>query len=108
MAKSYGDLRERLIANSVPSDDGDCWHWTGRYSNRYGRVNVYVRGKTETFLAHRLSYELWVGPIPAGYTVDHKCCDTSCINPAHLSAIPNAENASLSWRRGVRRRKTTH
>lgn len=43
-------------------------------------------------LAHRKSYEILVGPIPGGLTIDHLCRNRACINPAHMEPVTNAEN----------------
>ncbi len=37
--------------------------------------------------AHRYAYELMVGPIPAGLTIDHKCRVHNCVQPAHLEPV---------------------
>ena len=64
-----------------------------RLRSGYGRVAVRTaEGKTEMGLAHRWMYERAVGPIPAGYVIDHLCCNPSCVNPAHLEVVTQAEN----------------
>lgn len=57
----------------------------------------------KTFIAHRFAYELLVGPIPEGLTLDHikanGCTSTACVKaiadergPAHLEPVPFSEN----------------
>ncbi len=41
---------------------------------------------------HRLSFEVWVGPIPAGMDVLHRCDRPRCIEPRHLWAGTHQEN----------------
>ncbi len=47
-------------------------------------------------LAHRFAYELTVGPIPKGLTIDHVrergCILELCCNPAHLEPVTLQEN----------------
>lgn len=81
---------------------GPCWVWEGTITPKgYGQLWV----STRTSLAHRFAYELLVGPIPEGLTIDHLCHNDSgcrggndcphrrCVNPAHLEAVPAGVNA---------------
>ncbi|MDE1854509.1 MAG: HNH endonuclease [Thaumarchaeota archaeon] len=58
-------------------------------------------------LAHRFSYQLLIGQIPAGLTLDHLCRNRGCVNPAHLQAVSNRENLlrGKGWS-GLNSRKT--
>ncbi len=67
----------------------------------YGIVNG-ASGEQRT---HRLSYRLWVGPIPQGFEIDHLCRNRRCVNPSHLEAVTHAENVR---RAGLERRGRTH
>ena len=48
-------------------------------------------------LAHRLAYELVIGPIPKGLQIDHLCRVKDCVNPAHLEAVTNGENRRRAY-----------
>jgi hypothetical protein len=66
-----------------------CWTWTGAVQSRgYGSVGYQRR----IWSTHRLSYELLVGPIPDGLTIDHLCLNKRCCNPSHLEPVTNLEN----------------
>jgi hypothetical protein len=68
-----------------------CWLWTGALGRagypRWG--SPYWPGDT---YAHRIAYRMVVGPIPAGFEVDHLCFVPACVNPAHLEAVTVQEN----------------
>jgi hypothetical protein len=69
---------------------GDCWEWSRYRTNRgYGKVGF--RGNTGA-LAHRVVWELLIGPIPDGLVIDHLCLNTACVNPDHLEPVTLAEN----------------
>lgn len=59
-----------------------CWLWTsGKTKFGYGTLRNNL-GKQER--AHRIAYALYVGEIPDGLLVLHKCDVPACVNPEHL------------------------
>jgi hypothetical protein len=64
-----------------------CWHWRGG-GDRYGQF--WFQGRLQ--LAHRVSYQLFVGDIPEGLELDHLCRNTKCVNPSHLEAVTHEIN----------------
>ena len=69
--------------------EGDCWQWLGA-KNAKGYGFFRIAGVLQR--AHRASYEMLVGPIPPGLTIDHLCLNKSCVNPAHLKVVTMREN----------------
>lgn len=87
-------------------DLNGCWIWSGSLTStdrhtgvrRYGQF--WINGRT--VMAHRWSYEEFVGPIPDGLTIDHLCRVSRCVNPRHLEPVTMLENI----RRGPTAQKT--
>lgn len=74
-----------------------CWRWRGSHDlNGYGRLRWHGRDQQ----AHRIAYQLAVGPIPDGLELDHVrargCVHRDCCNPAHLEAVTHRENIMRS------------
>jgi len=71
-----------------------CWPWLGGSTNGYGSYYYpeFLGGGAKTHRAHRVAYELLIGPIPDGLVLDHLCRVTLCVNPAHLEPVTNREN----------------
>jgi hypothetical protein len=67
----------------------NCWMWTGMKSTK-GYGLFMLNGKRKR--AHRISYELSIGPIPEGLQLDHLCRNPSCVNPSHLEPVTSREN----------------
>lgn len=70
--------------------------WDGNIKPKGGYGLFKVRGKK--ILAHRAVYEVVVGPIPEGMTLDHLCRVTLCVNPEHLEPITRSENSRRAAR----------
>lgn len=93
---AYVPVVVRLM-NRVVFGATDCWHYCG-VRNQFGYGRLSVDGRTQ--VAHRLSYEVFVGPIPPGLLVLHRCDNPSCINPDHLWLGTYRDNSVDCWNKG--------
>ncbi|MEU3990139.1 HNH endonuclease signature motif containing protein [Streptomyces platensis] len=96
---------ERWQQHLSPQPDG-CIHWTG-CTEPYGYGAFSQGGKQRP--AHRVAYEMFVGPIPDGAHIDHVCHNRDltcqggntcmhrrCVNPEHLEPVTILENLRRS------------
>lgn len=81
-----------------------CWLWTGHLlPSKHGQIGS-GGNNSKALLAHRVSWEINVGPIPAGLYVCHNCPggdNPSCVNPAHLflgTQLDNMRDAAAKGR----------
>lgn len=104
-AKSCGCQKHRpavspvaRFENMIQKSDG-CWEVK---SSRYGKITVGTRPNMKTVSAHRFSYELYVGPIPAGLLVCHHCDNPKCVRPDHLFLGTDSDNMRDAQNKGRR------
>lgn len=88
-------LKQRFHEKYEVCPDTGCWLWTASTRGGYGAINV-----DGSKLAHRLSWELHVGPIPEGLHVLHRCDTPSCVNPDHLMLGTHQDNMTDKMQKG--------
>jgi hypothetical protein len=95
-------VEQRFLSHVRKGDGNGCWVWSYGISRwGYGIFCVDYR----RWMAHRWSYEHFVGPVPDGRELDHVCHSSDqtcsggvtcrhrrCCNPAHLEPVTHAEN----------------
>jgi hypothetical protein len=90
-----GSLEDRFWAKVEPT--GFCWNWVaGKTTAGYGSFSLGKEHGGKIDYAHRVSYELLVGPIPEGLHLDHLCRNRGCVNPDHLEPVTCKTNVQRS------------
>lgn len=83
------DPVERLKNSYIVDPITDCWNYKNIGGRGYGKI--YVNGKH--MVAHRFSYEIFVGPLDPNLEICHSCNNKACINPKHLRQDTKSSNA---------------
>jgi hypothetical protein len=86
-------IQSRIDRFTDKTSPSGCWLWT-RAKNAKG-YGIFSGG-----LVHRAAYSQFVGPIPEGKYVLHKCDVRCCCNPEHLYAGTQKENVRDMHSRG--------
>lgn len=78
-AYARDSLKQRLLSRREVRNG--CWEWQGtRKPDGYGAITLDRR----PHYVHRVSWEVFNGPIPDGKWILHHCDNPPCFNPAHL------------------------
>lgn len=102
---AYRDLTERIMEKVYPEPNCGCWLWTGQHTDTgYARISVKEGpGRFRPKRVSRVIYELFIGPIPVGLYVLHRCDMPCCVNPDHLFLGTQKDNISDMMRKGRHR-----
>lgn len=114
--KHYSRVRRSGTTEIIPMDPMSqflrnthktetCWLWTGYVTPENRGVINFKEGKK---FAYRLGYELLVGPIPEGLTLDHLCVNPRCVNPDHLEPVTGGENSLRGSGPAANNKRKTH
>lgn len=86
--RSKTSVRDRLLSRSHENTATGCRVWDGACRKGYGVLRI----DGQTRRAHVEAYRAFVGPIPSGMDVCHRCDYPPCIKPDHLFLGDRADN----------------
>lgn len=85
-------FEDRYVIDKISS----CWNWIGNSYNGYGLF--WNKGKQ--WKAHRFSYFYFIGTIPKGMNICHRCDNPACVNPEHLFLGTQKDNMQDMLKKG--------
>lgn len=80
----------------------ECLRWPKSCNpvTGYGQMNIAIAPPAKLVAAHRLSYEIYNGPLKSGSVVLHTCDHRWCVNPNHLIQGTQQDNINDMWAKG--------
>lgn len=101
-------VKDRFLSKIEKNPETDCWIWTAcQFDFGYGKF----RHNGQMCLAHRVSFEIFKGPIPDGLDVLHNCPagdNPLCVNPDHLKLGDHQDNMNDKIAKGRQHRGASH
>ncbi len=89
--KSDQEFIDTISMTTVENHMG-CWLWQGRTQTGYGKVQFNTDEIKGPRCVHRESYRIFIGEIPEGLLIRHRCHNRLCCNPLHLEPGTDREN----------------
>lgn len=97
-------LKDRFDDLYLAEPNSGCWLWIGKIGQHgYG---IFAADGYTHLRAHRVSWSIYVGDIPHGRMVLHRCDVRCCVNPSHLfigSSKDNTADMDIKGRRGLKK-----
>ena len=83
-------LPDRFWIKCIPEPNSGCWLWIAGSINAQGHGAFWLVSSMR--LAHVVSYEALVSPVPEGLVLDHLCRTPCCVNAGHLEPVTQRIN----------------
>jgi hypothetical protein len=90
---------DRFMSKIEFIPEHSCWEWLGAKSQSGKGYGILRIGGKNTG-AHRISYQIFKGPIPKDLFVLHTCDNRGCVNPMHLFLGSLSDNVQDMYRKG--------
>ena len=94
--KKHGVRSDQEFIYTIPittiENHMGCWLWQGRTQNGYGKVQFNTNEIKGSRRVHREAYRIFIGEIPEGLLIRHRCHNRLCCNPLHLEPGTDKEN----------------
>ena len=91
----------RILEKIEIITESGCWVFMGNLSNKgYGVIGNDAGEEKKLYSTHRKTFEYFIGEIPKGISVCHRCDVTSCCNPNHLFLGTHKQNMEDRKRKG--------